>query len=174
MRRNGKNVNPYGTEAKNPGRLKFLIYRIETTQTSNRNHQYSDMMNLILSDVYCFYITERTAGCYLPNEMSTNHTAEHKIIITKVIFTAVLATSCHNAYCNKPFEGKSEVLQCFSRKQIRQGSKKKPTRAIETKVVQEIDEEQIWEMIINKVILSTCEKWPRIWSGQYINHDASR
>ncbi|KAL7154874.1 hypothetical protein ABFS83_03G033200 [Erythranthe nasuta] len=120
------------------------------------------MYNIIHIDEKWFQLTKESEHYYLlPEEEDPIRTCKSKNFIGKVMFLVAIARPRFDEQGNEIFSGKIGVFPLVTREPAKRNSVNRVAGALETKPIASVKRDVIRSFLIEKVIPTIKDKWPR-------------
>ncbi|KAL7157635.1 hypothetical protein ABFS83_02G090600 [Erythranthe nasuta] len=120
------------------------------------------MYNIVHVDEKWFYMTKKSGKYYLlPDEEDPLRTCKSKNYIEKVMFLAAIARPRFDAQGNEIFSRKIGVFPFFTYEPAKRTSINRVAGTLEIKPITSVNKDVIRSYLIERVLPSIKEKWPR-------------
>ncbi|OMO77902.1 hypothetical protein COLO4_24961 [Corchorus olitorius] len=153
-------------------RLRFCLKMLESNDST-----FKGMYDTIHIDEKWFYLIRKSVNYYLlPDEEEPHRTCKSKNFIPKVMFLAAVARPRFDTAGNVLFSGKIGVFPLVTKEPAKRSSVNRHAGTLETKPITTVNKDVMKTFLINKVIPTIREKWPRdnMRSPIYIQQDNAR
>ena len=156
MRRHSSALKPLLTETNKLARVNFALSFVQP------NKKFNPMYEFVHIDEKWFYITKQNTGYYLvPGEPDPIRTCKSKRFVTKVMFMAAVARPRYDHHRKGMFDGKIGIWPFTFQDVAQRNSRNRPAGTLVTKVVPNINREEIRKMFSENIIPAIKSKWPR-------------
>ncbi|KAL7116842.1 hypothetical protein ACP275_03G031400 [Erythranthe tilingii] len=161
IRRHSNAIKPFLKEENRKARLQFCISMLESDSIPN-DPVFIGMYNIVHIDEKWFYMTKKSGKYYLlPDEEDPLRTCKSKNYIGKVMFLAAIARPRFDAQGNEIFSGKIGVFPFVTYEPAKRTSINRVAGTLETKPITSVNKDVIRSYLIERVLPSIKEKWPR-------------
>ncbi|KAL7124878.1 hypothetical protein ABFS83_14G078100 [Erythranthe nasuta] len=161
LRRHSNAIKPFLTEEYKRSRLQFCLSMLEG-DSIHHDPIFRGMYNIIHIDEKWFQLTKKSEHYYLlPEEEDPIRTCKSKNFIGKVMFLVAIARPRFDEQGNETFSGKIGVFPLVTREPAKRNSVNRVVGTLETKPIASVKRDVIRSFLIEKVIPTIKEKWPR-------------
>ncbi|KAL7142023.1 hypothetical protein ABFS83_08G094600 [Erythranthe nasuta] len=176
IRRHSNAIKPFLKKENKKARLQFCISMLESDSIPY-DPVFIGMYKIVHIDEKWFYMTKKSGKYYsLPDEEDPLRTCKSKNYIGKVMFLAAIARPRFDAQGNEIFSGKIAVFPFVTYEPAKRTSINRVAGTLETKPITSVNKDVVRSYLIEKVLPSIKEKWPREDVGRpiFIQQDNAR
>ncbi|KAL7154802.1 hypothetical protein ABFS83_03G027500 [Erythranthe nasuta] len=175
IRRHSNAIKPFLMEENKKARLQLCISMLESDSIPY-DPVFIGMYNIVHIDEKWFYMTKKSGKYYLLPDEDPLRTCKSKNYIGKVMFLAAIARPRFDAQENEIFSGKIGVFPFVTYEPAKRTSINRVAGTLETKPITSVNKDVIRSYLIERVLSSIKEKWPREDVGRpiFIQQDNAR
>ncbi|CAA0807020.1 Unknown protein [Striga hermonthica] len=176
LRRHSSAIKPHLKDENKISRLEFCLSMLDESTTSNEP-KFKGMYNYVHIDEKWFYLTKKEQTYYLlDNEEDPHRSCQSKNNIAKVMFLAATARPRFDGEGRVVFSGKVGCWAFVTEQPAQRNSRNRQAGTMEMKAITSVKRENVKAFLIEKVIPSIIEKWPRSDYGEtiYVQQDNAR